>query len=98
MHLVELLVPVKRGASEQLDRIRSELTERFGGVTAFTRAPAEGLWKETPRGEVEHDDVIVIEVMVETLDRTWWAGYREELARRLDEHELVVRAHPIERL
>jgi hypothetical protein len=28
-------------------RVRSELTERFGGVMAFTRGPAEGLRRRT---------------------------------------------------
>jgi hypothetical protein len=78
-------------------RIRQELTDRFGGVTAYTRAPAEGSW-EDDQGRVHHDDVAVIEVMVESLDRAWWSRYREELAARFRQHELVVRATPMETL
>jgi hypothetical protein len=91
MHLVQLLLP------RYDEAVARELTERFGGMTAYARAPARGEWKPAP-GETVHDDIVVYEVMVDTLDREWWARYRRELERRLGEQELVVRAHPIERL
>jgi hypothetical protein len=48
-YLVQILLPIydnqgSKLASEFYSRVRSELTERFGGLTAYTRAPAEGLW------------------------------------------------------
>jgi hypothetical protein len=96
LHLVEVLVPLydnegRRFAAAELERIRRELTDAFGGVTAHTRAPAEGAW-EDDRGRVHHDDVIVVEVMVGELDRAWWASYRDELAKRLRQDTLLVRA------
>ena len=65
-------------------------------MTAFTRAPAEGLWRDG--GRVEKDDVLLYEVMVESLDADWWKGYRRELEVKFQQEELVVRAHLIERL
>jgi hypothetical protein len=102
MHLVQLLLPLfdpdgERFPPEPYARVRRELTERFGGVTAFQRAPAEGLWREDD-GTVVHDEVVVYEVMVERLDRAWWAGFRERLRRSFRQEELVVRATPIERI
>jgi hypothetical protein len=91
MHLVQLLLP------RYDEAVARELTDRFGGMTAYARAPAKGAWKPAP-GETVHDDIVVYEVMVEALDRDWWAGYRSELEKRLGEEALVVRAHPIERL
>ncbi len=91
MHLVQLLLPRYDQA------VGRELTERFGGVTAYARAPAKGEWKPAP-GETVRDDIVVYEVMVDELDRAWWAAYRGELERRFQQEELVVRAHPIERL
>lgn len=85
-----------RIASERFREIRDELTERFGGVTAFMRAPAEGTWKDG--AAVDRDQVMVWEVMVESLDRDWWAAYRQRLERRFGQRELVVRVLPIERL
>jgi len=90
-HLVQILLP---RADETVAR---ELAERFGGVTAYSRAPARGLWKPAP-GSTERDDIVVLEVMVEALEAGWWRTYRESLERRFRQDEIVVRAHPIERL
>lgn len=95
MHLVQLLLPV--GKPEVFDEVMHELTERYGGVTAYTRAPAAGRWKN-PSASTERDDIVVIEVMVEALDKRWWARYRKTLEKRLRQKELVVRAHRIEAL
>jgi hypothetical protein len=101
-HLVQLLLPLERPDGARFPAalyrdVARELTGRFGGVTAYSRAPAKGLWEE-PSGEKEHDDVSVYEVMVDALDPAWWAGYRRELERRFEQDELVVRALPMQRL
>jgi hypothetical protein len=47
----------------------------------------------------ERDDIVVVEVMVQTLDPAWWAGYRRSLEKRLlAQTERVVRAHEIQSL
>jgi hypothetical protein len=90
-HLVQLLLP------RYDEAVARELTERFGGMTAYARAPATGEWKPGP-GRTVRDDIVVYEVMVPQLDRGWWRRYREELEKRMGQEEIVVRAHPIERL
>jgi hypothetical protein len=102
VYLVQILLPVhdNSGAkfpNAEFAKIRRELTELFGGATAYSRSPAEGTW-EDDEGRVRHDDVVVIEVMVPSLDREWWAGYRRELAVRFSQEELVARATVIENL
>ena len=47
---------------------------------------------------MEKDDVLLYEVMVESLDADWWKGYRRELEAKFQQEELVVRAHLIDRL
>lgn len=79
------------------DRVRNELTERFGGVTAHRRSPAEGLWKDEG-GAVSRDDVVIYEVMTEQLDREWWKQYSEDLARRFHQEEMMIRAINVEQL
>lgn len=101
MHLIQLMLPLYDNAGVAIDRqlfrdVRQVLLERFGGVTAFTRAPAQGLWQDGSR--VQRDDVLLYEVMAESLDREWWAAYRRELEDKFRQQELVVRAQPIERL
>jgi hypothetical protein len=91
MHLVQILLPVV-GGRKAFDEVMHELTERFGGVTAYTRSPAAGLWKKNRSASTERDDIVVLEVMVDKLDKRWWAGYRRRLEKRLGQKELVVRA------
>jgi len=101
-HLVQVLLPTHRRngtpvASEEFARVRVELTERFGGVTAYSRSPATGLWKRDDEG-IERDQVIMIEVVVDVFDREWWAHYREQLETRFGQEEVLARALGMERI
>jgi hypothetical protein len=100
--LVEFLLPVSdndgtRIAKDEFDRVRRELIERFGGVTAFMRSPAIGLWADDG-GRVHRDEIVSFEVMSDSLDRDWWRAYREKLAQRFRQKDIVVRATSFERL
>ncbi len=102
MHLVQILLPLFDNQGEaipqlQFRRVSQELHDRFGGLAAFTRAPAEGRWKGSG-AETSHDEIVVFEVMIEGLDRAWWAEYRRELERRFRQEEIVLRAQDIEQL
>ncbi|MEA2933525.1 MAG: hypothetical protein QOD74_171 [Variibacter sp.] len=101
MHLIEILLPLTDNAGtpfgpELFAQIRRELTERFGGLTAFSRAPAQGLWKD--ERETKHDDIVVFEVMADTLDTEWWRDYRQSLERRFRQDAIVARAVAVTRL
>ena len=106
MHLIELFLPLTDNqgrpfARAHFDRVRDELVERFGGVTAFLRSPAEGVWKDAPGQSAQQavrDDMVIYEVMADQLDRDWWRSYGEELRRRFDQDEILVRATAVERL
>ena len=102
MHLVQLLLPLRDNDGAPFPRIvfeqvRAELTERYGGVTAYLRSPASGVWKDE-EGEVARDEVVMVEVMVGRLERRWWADYRRVLEERFRQAELVVRALRMDRL
>ncbi len=102
LHLVRLILPLYDNEGRafpraDFDRVRDELTERFGGITAFVRSPAQGTWKERD-GEVDRDEVVMCEVVVESLERGWWASYRTTLEKRFGQRELMLRALPVERL
>ena len=96
MYLVQLLLPLYDNeghafeASEYV-RLRAELADRFGGVTAYTRAPARGVWKDDA-GETTRDDIVIFEVMTADLDHAWWAAFRKELEERFRQDTLIVRA------
>ena len=98
--LVQILLPVRHqdGAdvpAEEFARVRTELTERFGGVTAYSRSPATGLWKKA-EDEVERDQVIMVEVVVDEFDPRWWEQYRQDLERRFDQEQIHARALALE--
>ena len=100
-HLVQILLPIydnhaSKFASDIYGQVRSELTERFGGLTAYTRAPAEGMWGTG--NEVKRDDIVVLEVMVQALDRQWWHNYRQRLEQLFRQDQIVVRAQTYEAL
>ena len=97
MELVQIVLPVfaaggDRHPRDTFDRTLAELTDRFGGVTAFTRAPAEGLWDDGS-GRVVEDDVIVVEVLTEETDE-WWADYKRLLEKRFAQETILIRAVP----
>ena len=81
---------------ELYEQIQKELTERFKGLTAYSRAPAEGLWK--PRRGTKRDEIVVYEVMTSTLDRIWWKRYRGRLEEMLRQEAIVIRAQKMETL
>jgi hypothetical protein len=100
--LVQLLLPVYDNdgvavAENEFTTVRRELTERFGGVTAYVRSPAAGLWKRGD-GKVDRDDVVMVEVMAASLDRTWWGQYRELLEQRFRQETIVLRSIVVESL
>lgn len=101
MHLIQILLPVRDNNGDPqphdlLTAVRHELTARFGGLTAFTRSPAEGTWNGA--GETTFDDIVVIEVMADTVDRAWWVAYRSSLEERFRQKAVIVRSSLIDLL
>jgi hypothetical protein len=101
-YLIQMLLPLRTGngtrtPDEAIAGVRQTLTERFGGVTAYTRSPADGAWKNAG-GDVERDDVIMVEVVASHLDREWWATYLRQLERAFGQDDVHARAVAVEEL
>ena len=100
-YCVEIFLPLA-GADgvphprQRFEALKARLVDRFGGLTAFTRTPAEGLWAEG--SGVDRDQVVIFEVMTESLDPDWWAGLRCDLQDAFRQQEVVIRGHEIRRL
>src|SRR5690349_10874659 len=99
MHLIHILLPLNDNEGRRLGRemfraVADELTEKFGGLTAHTRAPAEGLWKEGSSG-TSKDEIVIYEVMAEAIDEGWWVEYRKGLEKRFRQEQVVVRAQEV---
>ena len=102
MHLVQFLLPLHDNNNQKFpnahfNRVRADLTDRFGGVTAFVRSPAVGLWKEH-NDEVNRDEVVMFEVMADQLDKDWWASYRKQLQGQFHQHEVLIWAYSVTKL
>ena len=99
MHLVQILLPLYDNAGRPLSRelystLARDLTARFGGLTAHTRAPAEGLWRDGPAQTVR-DDIVIYEVMAEAVDEPWWRALRARLERDFRQEAIVIRAQEV---
>ena len=102
MYLIQLLLPIYDNSGQPFPAshhkaVKDELARHFGGMTAYTRAPAEGLWNDET-GVQTRDDIIVYEVMVDTLDEAWWSAFREQLEVQFEQREVLVRAHSVTKL
>jgi hypothetical protein len=103
MHLIQILLPLYDNSGTQqpgelFDKTREDLIGRFGGLTAYTRAPAKGLWKEdgsATGSTTMRDDIVIYEVMTDSLDEAWWRTYRGLLEQRFRQEAIVVRAQRV---
>jgi hypothetical protein len=95
--LIQMLLPFGSAARDdaRFRRTREELIATFGGLTAYSRAPARGEWLP-PDGPREVDELVVVEIVAPEFDRTWWRGYAETLAARFEQQVIHVRAMHIE--
>jgi hypothetical protein len=101
MRLIQILLPLydndgRAFPGKMFQKVQEELVARFGGVTAYTRTPAEGKWCEA--GAEVRDEIVICEVMAESLEKDWWENYRVQLEHRFAQDAIVVRALPIEML
>ena len=102
MFVIEIFLPLKDNGGAPFPQavfteIRSNLANHFGGVTAFMRSPAVGVWKDDD-GVARHDDIVVFEVMAEQVDDAWWRDYRQRLERTFRQDEVLIRATAAQRL
>lgn len=95
LNKIEIFVPIfdnkgNRFSETIYRKIKKKLTEDFGGVTAYTQMPAEGIWKDTKYREIK-DEIIIYEVMVSKIDKSYWKAYKQRLKEQFEQKELVIR-------
>ena len=92
--LIQIYLPLYDPAGLALpeslfQEVANVLTERFGGLTRYTRSPAEGLWKEDEQKTVK-DDILIYEVLAPNLDESFWQDYKEKLKTQFKQEELLI--------
>lgn len=95
MHLIQFLLPLYDNHGRPVkqilhDEVKATLVEKFGGVTAHTKSPAEGHW--SAHGKNVKDDLVEYEVMTADLDVSWWSNYRALLEEGFKQDQIVIRA------
>lgn len=93
-HQIQIYLPLYDPAGKALpeslySKIKETLTEKFGGLTMYTRSPAEGLWKEGQENTVK-DDILIYEVLAPELDKTFWLPFKEELKKQFKQQEVLI--------
>jgi hypothetical protein len=99
MNLVEIFLPLHDNEGAPFPRalfetVEQELTEHFGGVTSYPRAPAKGLWRRGDENQ-NSDNLVVFEVMARSIDQAWWSEYRTELEQLFRQERMLIRTHDI---
>jgi hypothetical protein len=100
MYLFEIFLPLtlNDGTKQPVElfaRVREELLKRFGGVTAFIRSPAKGVW-QLEENERAEDEIVIYEVMSESVDQLWWQTYKREIEQRFQQQELLIRTSRVD--
>ncbi len=100
MYLVQILLPLHDNGGaplppELFQSVGAELNARFGGLTAFTRAPAEGLWSGDG-STTTRDEIVIFEVMAEGVDRPFWRAFRAQMEARFRQQVVVIRVQQID--
>ncbi len=75
--------------------IRLELTERFGGLTAYSRSPATGLWKDGD-DELTVDKIIIYEVIAGKFDKKFWKSFKEILKAQFKQEDIIIMCVEVE--
>lgn len=102
MHLIQLLLPVYHNdgepvPSELFEQVHRELADQFGGLTVYSRAPAEGTWRDDDARKVQ-DELLLFEVMAADVDRGWWREYQQRLEQCFAQQEILIRSFAVELL
>lgn len=93
--LVRVFVPLsdtegKTFPKKRFKKINKKLTADFGGVTVYSQAPANGIWKDQ-KDKVVNDEIIIYEVMTPEIDRKYWKAYRQKLEKLFSQKDIVIR-------
>ena len=98
--LIQILLPLqdekdKSFPQELYTKLRSELTNKFGGITIYTRSPATGLWKNE-NDHIERDTIVIYEVIAESFDRSYWHNHKAYLEDQFKQDELIIRSMDVD--
>jgi hypothetical protein len=100
MYLLQIFLPLKNNhgidfPAEHYTQLTGYLTEKYQGLTAYTRSPAIGLWKQDKSKTVK-DEIVIFEVMTNNLNVAELKLLKEDLEKKFKQQEIVIRSFTIE--
>jgi hypothetical protein len=98
MQLIQILLPRYSNSGKPFpfshyQKVKHELTQRFKGLTAYNRSPAEGRWVKG--ATTKRDEILVYEVMSASKDVRWWKKFRNRLEKQFHQESIVIRSQKI---
>jgi hypothetical protein len=96
MYLVQVLFPLydnrgRRLPKKLFDQVSRSLAEEHGGLTAYSRSPAVGLWNSHGK-RLQRDDIVVYEVLAPRLNAKIWARRRKVWELAFKQDTILIRA------
>ena len=102
MYLIQIMLPLYDNRGRRLPRVLFDATSQalakaHGGLTAYTRSPAVGVWRSRGAG-LKRDDIIVFEVVTSSMNAKLWARRRKRWERAFRQDSILVRSLRCRRL
>ncbi|WP_162618623.1 inorganic diphosphatase [Pedobacter yulinensis] len=99
--LIQLFIPTRDASGKpfpesHFSRLRTELKDRFGGLTIYARTPAKGLWKD--QGNTVEDELVIYEVMTAGAEPAYWSRLKTKLEKRFAQQEILILAGKVQQL
>jgi hypothetical protein len=101
LRLLEIFLPLAFNDGQPVpeaifELLKEELSAKFGGVTAYARSPADGLWRKG--GSTERDQLVIFEVMTDKVDKEWWSDFRRRVEELFRQNEILIRSSHVARI
>ncbi|MCF0075275.1 hypothetical protein LZD49_32645 [Dyadobacter sp. CY261] len=95
MYLMQIFLPTRDNQGDSIPEehflaLRDELTDRFGGVTIYTRAPVEGIWKPS-ENNAQVDQLVIYEVLLGSLEISYWKKVKSRLETSFMQAQIMMR-------
>jgi inorganic pyrophosphatase len=87
----------KKFPSNYYTTLHQKLVKKFGGLTVYSRSPAEGFWQADDK-KVIKEDMLVHEVMASEVDELFWQKLKSSLMKKFEQQDVIITCSRISRI
>ncbi|MHA4896281.1 inorganic diphosphatase [Pedobacter sp. PWIIR3] len=100
--LIQLQVPVydvegKRFPKRHFTQLHQQLTDKFGGLTVYSRSIANGFGNQD-EGPTVKEKILVYEVMAENVELDFWKKLKASLMKKFEQDDLMMSSVKVSRI